>query len=296
MFCPPFRLPVPLWWFLANLPGHVINASQDQLLVIEGHPAEDVGISDLFSSLELWAPESSLYHAQVTSEPGQSACSFCLPGSYAIQGVEKAKEIEEAPCCRLFFVVGLDLDCTCFVLTCFVCLLFMAFRCMVSVALCLKLKMWWTMFRFYQLHRLSEEHCGCCTRCWKLRCLWCRVPNWGDAMLSMADSEAIRLTMILISQKGYNDMKIHEHRVDQWYTVIHKWLSHKVEHCQTMGSSTCTRCGLGTYRTCHFVWPCKGKVVFTCSLPRSPKVSIDENEMPGSFPRYPNCLLVWYSI
>ena len=35
-------------------------------------------------------------------------------------------------------------------------------------------------------------------------------------------SEAIRLTMILISQKGYNDMKIHEHRVDQWYTVIHK--------------------------------------------------------------------------
>lgn len=81
------------------------------------------------------------------------------------------------------------------------------------------------MFRFYQLHRLSEEHCGCCTRCWKLRCLWCRVPNWGDAMLSMADREAIRLTMILISQNGYNDMKIHEHRMDQWYTVIHKWLS-----------------------------------------------------------------------
>lgn len=41
----------------------------------------------------------------------------------------------------------------------------------------------------------------------------------------MADREAIRLTMILISQNGYNDMKIHEHRMDQWYTVIHKWLS-----------------------------------------------------------------------
>ena len=130
-------------------------------------------------------------------------------------------------------------------------------------------------FRFHQLHRLSEEHCSCCTRCWKLRCLWCRVPNWGMfcmgrldstaasgcknwlmADFGLADCEAIRLKMILISHKR-NDMKIHE---PPRTNGIHldKWLSHTTlsTTCQTMGSSTCTRCGLGTYRTCRFVWPC----------------------------------------
>ena len=99
-------------------------------------------------------------------------------------------------------------------------------------------------FRFHQLHRLSEEHCGCCTRCWKLRCLWCRVPNWGMfcmgrldstaasgcknwlmADLGLADCEAIRLKMILISHKR-NDMKIHE---PPRTNGIHldKWLSQR---------------------------------------------------------------------
>ena len=133
MLCPPFRLPVPFCWFLANLiPGHVINASQDQLLVIEGHPAEHVwdflvkskGVfsvpkrTSCLSSLRKKIAPNGFFvfgagghqnlpwttDAQVTPEPGQSACSFRLPGSYALQGVtivEKAKKIEETPCCNV---------------------------------------------------------------------------------------------------------------------------------------------------------------------------------------------------
>lgn len=79
MFCPPFRLPVPLWWFLANLPGHVINASQDQLLVIEGPFCwRRLGISDPFFVFGAWAPESSLYHGCPGDIWAWTICLFLL--------------------------------------------------------------------------------------------------------------------------------------------------------------------------------------------------------------------------